>query len=317
MTATTLPSSDNAAAMDDRRILELLIMVVVIHSLLRKEGANDDDDDAQLEQMKETVRQSCSVAINRRGDQFGVSKELLVITQCLLDNAQLRLLDNGGEENEGRVVASSSASDHQLMETTAAAKKEDKAAAAKKKKKRNKKNKAAAKHKGTKLRSCLGGGIISLLMMAASFSSVTTFITLSYGSSEGNKAPPTLPPSTSTSLRQRDLQSSNNIAPASPASVSPFSAVVQSPIFSPAAVSNRPMNSVDESALLTCFDTPNWKIDLNVNGMKIMMNLDVLMKVVYLTEAWVWQTITAATAEEGVILFLLPPLKNHQALQRS
>jgi len=69
-----------------------------------------------------------------------------------------------------------------------------------------------------------------------------------------------LPPSTSTSLRQRDLQSSN-VAATSPSSVSPFSAVVQAPIFSPAAftASNPPMNTFDESAPSTCFDTPNWK----------------------------------------------------------
>jgi hypothetical protein len=109
--------------------------------------------------------------------------------------------------------------------------------------------------------SCLGGGIISLFMMAALFGSITTLISLSLihqsdGSSEG-KASPTLPPSTSTSLRQRDLQSSN-VASTSPSSVSPSAAVVQAPIFSPADVSNPPVNTFDKSAPSTCFDTPNW-----------------------------------------------------------
>jgi len=231
MAAATLTSSDNSAAMDDRRLLELLIMVVVIHSLLRKEG---DDDDGQLDQMKDMVKE-LSMAINRRGDQSAVSNQLLLaLTQRLIDDAQLRSLDGG--ENEGQGQVASSASDHQLMETAAAA-------AAKKKKKRNKRNKAAAKHKGTKRRSWLGGGIISLLMiMAAAFGSITSLshIPQSDGSSKGNKAPPTLPPSASTSLRQRDLQSSNNMASASPASVNPLAAVVQAPIFSPADASNPP-----------------------------------------------------------------------------
>jgi hypothetical protein len=232
-------------------------MIVVIHSLLREEGANDDAGE-----LKELVTE-CSMAIHRRGDQSAVPRELLVVAQRLLD-AQLRLQDGG--ENTGRVVVSSSASDHQLMETAAAAKKNEKAAAAKKKKKRNKRNKAAAKHKGTKNRSWVVGGIISLLIMAVTFGSISTLshIPQSHGSSEGNKAPPTLPPSSSTSLRQRDLQSgNNNMAPMSPASVSPFAALVQAPIFSPAVASNPPMNSVDERALLTCLDTSNWK---DVNG---------------------------------------------------
>jgi len=241
MAATTLASSDDAA--------ELLMMVrVVIHSLLRKEG---DEDDAQLEHMKEMVRECGSMALSRR-DQSAVSKELLAVTQRMLD-AQLRSLD-GGEQR--RVVVSSSASDHQLMESAAAAKKKEKAASVKKKK-RNKRNKAA-KHKGTKLKSWLGGGIISLLMMAA-FGSTTTLITHSLvprsdGSSEG-KAPPTLPPSTSTSLRQRKLQTSY-MASMSPASLSPLAAVVQAPVFSPDTVSNRRRKSADERALSTCFDTP-------------------------------------------------------------
>jgi hypothetical protein len=56
---------------------------------------------------------------------------------------------------------------------------------------------------------------------------------------------------------------------------------------------------------------------LGVIGMKNMINLDVLNMVVCMKEAWVWQRITAATAEGGVILFRLPLLPNHQALQRS
>jgi hypothetical protein len=263
MAAATLPSSDNAAAMD-RRILELLIMMVVIHSLLRKEG--DDNVDAHLEQMKMIVRE-LSMSINRR-DQSAVSSELLAINERLLD-AQLRSLDGG--ENEGRdevEVSSSASDDQQLMETAAAAKKEEKAAAAaKKKKKRNKRNKAAAKHKGTKRMSWLGGGIISLLMMAAfGFGSITTLnvafslIHQSDGSSEG-KAPPTLPPSASTSLRQRDLQSSN-VASTSPSSRSPFAVVVQAPVFLPDTVFNRRMKSEEtvplSRASTICTDTEGW-----------------------------------------------------------
>jgi hypothetical protein len=146
------------------------------------------------------------------------------------------------------------------MESAAAAKKKATAAtAAKKKKKRNKRNKAAAKHKKSSLMSWLGGGLMSLLLMA--FGSITTFIALSLihqidGSSEG-KAPPTLPPSASTSLRQRDLQSSN-VASTSPSSASPLAAVVQAPIFSPAAVTAMaPLSSG------TCFDTEEW---VNIDG---------------------------------------------------
>jgi hypothetical protein len=52
-------------------------------------------------------------------------------------------------------------------------------------------------------------------------------------------------------------------------SVSPLAVVVQAPIFSPAAAtSNRRMNSVDERALSTCFDTPNWK-DIFGNGCEV------------------------------------------------
>jgi hypothetical protein len=231
--ATLMPS--NAAAKDDRRLLELLLLLLsmVIHSLLRKEGA-DDDAAGELEDMMA----ECSMAITRRGDdQSAVPKErYLMVTQKLLET-QLRSLDGG--ENEGRVEVSSSISDHQLMVNAAAAKKETAAAAAKKKKTRNKRNKAAAKHKGTKRMSWRSGGIISLIMMVA-FGSITTLsrIPQSLGSLVGNKAAPTLPPSTPTSLRQRDLQSSNNMAPASSSSVSPLAAVVQAPIFSPADVSN-------------------------------------------------------------------------------
>jgi hypothetical protein len=40
---------------------------------------------------------------------------------------------------------------------------------------------------------------------------------------------------------------------------SPFLAAVQAPVFSPSVVNNPPVNSVDERALSTCFDTLNWK----------------------------------------------------------
>jgi hypothetical protein len=253
MANATLTSSADAAAMDHRN-LELLLMVVMMmtHSLLRNKGAAADDY-VQLQQMKEMVR-ALSMAINRR-DQSAVSEDLLVITRRLLGE-QLRSL--GGGENEGRAAVSSAASDHQLMDSAAASKKKATIATTKKKK-RNKRNKAAAKHKKSSLMSWLGGGLISLLLMT--FGSITTLIALSLihqsdGSSEG-KAPPTLPPSASTSLRQRDLQSSN-VASTSPSSVSPLAAVVQSPVFSPAAVSNPPTNSFGESAPTTCLDTPNW-----------------------------------------------------------
>ena len=228
MANSTLTSSDDAAAMDHRNLELRLMVVMMTHSLLRNEGAAADDN-VQFQRMKEKVR-ALSMAINRR-DQTIISRELLAVSQWLLDE-QLRSLD--GRE-QGRVGVSSSSSDHQLMDGAAASKKK---AAAAKKKKRNRRNKAAAKHnKGTKLMSWLGGGIISLIMMAA-FSSVTTLIALSLihqsdGSSEG-KAPPSLPPTTSTSLRQRDLQSSN-MALTSPTNKSPLPVVAQSPVFSPAA----------------------------------------------------------------------------------
>jgi Leucine-rich repeat (LRR) protein len=151
---------------------------------LRKEG---DDDDAF---------------------DVGQEQELWVIVQRLLD-AQLRLLDVG---EKGRVEVLSSASDHQLMDSATAAKKR-KAEAKRKKKARNKWNKAAANQKaGSRLVSSLGGGIISLIMMAA-FGSITSLISLSLihqsdGSLEG-QVPPTLPPS--TYLGQRDLQSNVSI----------------------------------------------------------------------------------------------------------
>jgi hypothetical protein len=252
MAAATLTSSDAAAAMDDRRLLELLMMLMAIHSLLPQEGAADDDA-GELEQMKEIMMEFSMTIINKR-DQSAVSKELLAVTQRLLDDVQLRSLDGG--ETEGRVEVSSSASDHhQLMDTSAAA-------AKKKKKKRNKRNKAAAKHKGTK-RTWLGGGIISLLMMAVAFGSITKLTLIPQSDGSEGKAPPTLPPSASTSLRQRVLQSSNNMAPSSPASVSPFAAVVQAPIFSPTTASNSPMKSVGTALLsstssMCTNDTEGW-----------------------------------------------------------
>jgi flagellar basal body-associated protein FliL len=260
MDDATLTYSDAAAIMDDRLILVLLLllmmmmivmMVVVLHSLLRKECSLNDD----ARDLKDMVTE-----FSRRGrDQSVVSKELLELTQRLLD-VELCLLD-GGEKS------SSAASDQQLMDNAAAAKKKA-AAAVKRKKKRNKRNKAAAKHKGTKRRSWLGVGIISLIMVmaAASGSIITTLITLSKihqsdGSSEG-KAPPTLPPTASTSLRRRDLQLSDNMASTSPASVSPFAAVVQAPVFSPTpssspATPSSPTMAANPTEM--CFDTPNWK----------------------------------------------------------
>jgi hypothetical protein len=112
--------------------------------------------------------------------------------------------------------------------------------------------------------SWLGGGFLSLIMMAA-VGSMTTLITLSLirqsdGSSEG-KAPPTLPPSPSTSLRQRDLQSS--MSSTSPSVISPLPAFVQSPVFLPAPVSNSPINFVETVSSLSptssiCTDMPGW-----------------------------------------------------------
>jgi hypothetical protein len=55
---------------------------------------------------------------------------------------------------------------------------------------------------------------------------------------------------------------------------------------------------------------------VGVESMNNFMKKNVLL-VICMKETWVWQTITAVTAEEGVILFLRPPLPNHQALQRS
>jgi hypothetical protein len=239
MDDATLTSYD--AAVMDRLILVLLLflmivmMMVVIHCLLlRKEGSIND----------------------------AVFRDLLVVTQRLLD-VQLRLSD-GGEE--GQVMVSSSASDHQLMMDNAAATKK-KAAAAAKKKKRNKRNKATAKHKGgTKFMSWLGGGggITSHVMMVAAFSSIsitTLIFTLSLihqsdGSREG-KAPPALPPSISTSLRQGDLHSSD-VASESPNIISsPLAAVVPPPVFSPTATAVRnPPTSADKTV---CVDTPGWE----------------------------------------------------------
>jgi hypothetical protein len=203
MTAAS-PTSSDAAAMDRLNLELLLMMVMIIHSLLRKEGGANDDDDAG--ELKDMLTEFNNMPIDRRNDQsvMSMKEQLLAVTQRLFDAHRLQ----GGDENKG--VVSSSASDHQLMDSAAAAKKKADvaaAAAAKKKKKRNKRNKAAAKHKGTKFRSWLGGGILSLVMMVA-FGFITTFnvalslIHRSDGSSEG-KAPPTLPPSTSTSLRVR------------------------------------------------------------------------------------------------------------------
>ena len=142
------------------------------------------------------------------------------------------------------------------MDGTAATKKK-RAAAKAAKKKRHKRNKAAAKPKKTRLVSWLGGGIIPLIMVAA-FGSITTLIAFSLirqsdGSSEGEDLP-TLPPSASTSLGQRDIQSIISPLPV------PAVLAVKSPIFSPSdsEVSNPSMKS-DDRAVSTCLDTPNWK----------------------------------------------------------
>jgi hypothetical protein len=197
--------------------------------------------------MKEILRGESVMAITRRDR----SAALLAVTQRLMDAQLLRSLD-GGE----KVAVTSSTSDHQLMDSAATAKK----------KKRNKQNKAAAKNKRTKRMSWLGGGNIPLIMMAAAFGSITTLISLSLihlsdGSSEG-KAPPVLPPTASTYLRQGDFQSS--MSSTSPNTINPLSAVpVQSPIFSPrTTVNNSPMNSVEKPSfspiLFVCTDTQGW-----------------------------------------------------------
>ena len=253
MKVDTLTSSDAAATVAvDRRILEQLLMMMIVHSLLRKEGTDDDDDDDALKKMA----REC-MAVNRRGEQSAVSiAQLLGVTERMLDAQLLRLLD-GGEEGREVMSLSDAASDQQLMDEAAATKKK-RAAAKAAKKKRNKRNKAAAKHKKTRLISWLGGGILPLLMMAA-FGSITTLIAFSLihqsdGSSEGED-PPTLPPSASTSLGQRDIQS----IIVSPLPV-PVVLAVKSPIFSPSVDSDVSIPSMkSDERVSTCLDTPDWK----------------------------------------------------------
>eukprot|EP00984_Skeletonema_dohrnii_P022820 scaffold11920_cov70-Skeletonema_dohrnii-CCMP3373.AAC.3 len=245
MTGDTLTSSDATAAAMDRRILEQLLMMMMVHSLLQKEG-DDNDGDA----LKKMARE-CMAANEREQSAVSMAR-LLVVAERMLDAQLLRLLDEGRE-----VLSSDAASDQQLMDADAAAAKKKRAAAKAAKKKLNKRNKAAAKPKKTRLKSWLGGGIIPLIVMAA-FGSITTLIAFSLihqsdGSSEGED-PPTLPPSASTSLGQRDIQSIISPLPV------PVVLAVESPIFSPrdSDVSNPSMKS-EERAVSTCLDTPNWK----------------------------------------------------------
>ncbi|KAK1733561.1 leucine-rich repeat protein [Skeletonema marinoi] len=248
MTGDTLTSSDATAAAMDRRILEQLLMMMMVHSLLQKE--DDDDDGDALKKMA----MEC-MAANKREQSAVSMAQLLVVAERMLDAQLLRLLAGGLEGRE--VLSSDAASDQQLMDADAAAAKKKRAAAKAAKKKRNKRNKAAAKPKKTKLVSWLGGGILPLIMMAA-FGSITTLIAFSLihqsdGSSEGED-PPTLPPSASTSLGQRDIQSIISPLPV------PVVLAVKSPIFSPSDsdVSNPSMKS-DDRVVSTCLDTPNWK----------------------------------------------------------
>jgi len=248
MKVDTLTSSGDAAAAMDRRILEQLLMVMMVHSLLQKEGTDDDGD-----ALKKMARE-CMAA--NKMEQSGVAMaQLLVVAERMLDAQLLRLLDGGLKGRE--VLSSDATSDQQLMDADAAVAKKKRAAAKAAKKKRHKRNKAAAKPKKTRLVSWLGGGIIPLIMVAA-FGSITTLIAFSLirqsdGSSEGEDLP-TLPPSASTSLGQRDIQSIISPLPV------PAVLAVKSPIFSPSdsEVSNPSMKS-DDRAVSTCLDTPNWK----------------------------------------------------------
>lgn len=209
-------SKDAAAAAKDRRLLDQLLMIMVVHSLLRNEGTDGDVEEALKKMARDLT------VVDRRGDLSSFSKELFVITQRMLDAQLFRSLDGGEKEQEMLSSVGASA----VIKNSAAAKKK-RAAAAKKKW-----NKAAAKHKKTKLMPWQ-----SLMMMAA-FGSIATsaafsLIPQSDGSSEGND-PPTLPPSASTSLGQRDIESI--ISP------SPVPAVaVRSPIFS------RTVDDVDDN----------------------------------------------------------------------
>ncbi|KAK1744100.1 leucine-rich repeat domain-containing protein [Skeletonema marinoi] len=238
----------------NRRIL--LDQLLTIRSLMGSKGNAENDDS------RDVIRDIAKKGMTLKKEQLtALSTEFLLTV--LLDVMLLRLLDEGA--TEGRAVPSSdaSSSDGQLIDDAAAAKKKKRKAAAKKK--RYKRNKAAAKQqqKKTKLVSWLGGGIISVIMMIASFSFITTpIVTLSLfqpsdGSGEG-KAPPALPPSASKSLRQEDLKPDNEASTSPDIIRSPLAAVVPPPVFAPTAISNRRMKD-DEMRASTCFDTPNWE----------------------------------------------------------
>ena len=236
---TSFASSDDAAsttAEEDRRLLDQLLLMAVVHSLLREEGTDADEG------LKKMARE----LLERRGEDnlSSVSKELFAITKHMLNDHLLRLLDSGGKEQEilSRVGASG---DRQL--NAADAKKKSAAAA---KKKRSKRKKAVTKQKTTKHNmSWLGSSRIIPLVIMAAFGSITTLMTFSLipqsdGSSEGND-PPTLPPSASTSLGQRNSETiiSPTLVPAE---------AVKSPIFT------RTTDVEDSNLSIECVDTPNW-----------------------------------------------------------
>jgi hypothetical protein len=245
MDNNTLASSEDAAAAaaaKNRRLLEQLLMIMVVHSLLRNEQTDGDVEEVLKKMTREFT------AVDRRDDQPAVSKELLVLLEAQL----LRLLD-GGEKEQNMLSTVGASTDCQLKSSADAKKKR----AAATKKKRNKRNKAAAKHKKTKRMPWQG------LMMMAAFGSMTALMTFSLisqsdGSSEGDD-PPTLPPSASTSLGQRDIESIISPSPV------PLVAV-KSPIFSRTDVdvddSNLPieLKAVENRrAVSTCNeDTSGW-----------------------------------------------------------
>eukprot|EP00986_Skeletonema_menzelii_P012483 scaffold6896_cov82-Skeletonema_menzelii.AAC.1 len=253
MDDTTFTSDAAAAGMNRRMLLEQL---AAIRSLMHGEDASDDDSSRDV--IKE--------AMMGRKEQVAKNLSTEFLLTVLLDILLLRLLDEGGE-GQATVPPTVSSNQQRLMDDAAAKKKKKKAAA---KKKRRKRNKAAAKHKKTKLMSWLGGGMISLIMMMVAFSSIATPIfTLSLihlGDGSGDANAKALPPSASTSLRQRDHGSNNAASTSSPGIISPLTAVVPPPIFSPpvdtaavvVSVSSRHMKS-DELRTSTCLDTPNWE----------------------------------------------------------
>lgn len=259
MDDTAFTSDATAAGMKNNRRM-LLEQLATIRSLMMHSNGDEKDDGSH-----DIVREAMMC---RKEQMANLSTEFLLTV--LLDILLLRLLNDEKGEGEGEGETTTvppmippSNQQQQFMDD-AAAKKKKKAAA---KRKRRKRNKAAAKHKKTKLMSWVGGGFISLIMMVA-FSSITASIfTLSLvhtsdGSSEGG-APPALPPSASTSLRQRDHHAASTSLPDI---ISPLPAVVPPPIFSPATavVSSHRMKS-DEFRTTTCIDTPNW-VDIEGDG---------------------------------------------------